>query len=251
MDEAIAFRRAFGESLEEILIDPLFQSLSPLFSSDVKERIVRFAELVVESNRSLNLTAITSPFDVAAKHVADSLTCFLVAEWPQGASVCDVGTGAGFPGMVLAIARPDLVVTLMDSVAKKLAFLTSAAESVGVRVMPLHARAEDAGRDKVFREHFDLVVARAVARLPVLAEYCLPLCRIGGWFVAMKGPDGPQELKEAEAALKILGGSVGDVRKVVLPLGAGERTLIAVRKERPTPGAYPRRAGVPGKRPLR
>lgn len=245
-----SFRREFARWLDEALADPLFGPLVPLLTVEAKERITQFASRLVETNQALNLTAITSAQDVAVKHVADSLTCLLVGEWATGAAVCDVGTGGGFPGMVIAITRPDLKVRLVDAVAKKLAFLSTVAGELGVSVDVRHGRAEELGRDKQMRESHDLVVARAVARLAVLAEYCLPLCKVGGWFVAMKGPGVTEELDEARRALEILGGRVAGVLEVELPLGAGKRTLISVYKERPTPSTYPRRPGIPSKKPL-
>lgn len=248
--DVLTFRQEFDEALAQALSDPLFSSLAPLLTDEAREGIAQFVVRLVEANRNLNLTAITTPLEAATKHVADSLTCLLVGAWPEGGTVCDLGTGGGFPGMVVSIVRPDLKTNLIDSVAKKLAFLSTAADELGLTCHTVHARAEEAGRDPAFRETHDTVVARAVARLPVLAEYCLPLVKVGGWFIAMKGPDGKEELKEAERALGILGGHVDEVKQVMLPLDAGHRTLIAIRKERPTPSGYPRRPGLPSKKPL-
>lgn len=248
-DEA-SFRREFEEALDRALADPLFSPLAHLLTTTAKEGIARFIVRLVDANRHLNLTAITSPVETATKHVADSLTALLVGAWPQGAAVCDVGTGGGLPGVVLAVVRPDLEMRLVDSVAKKLAFLDCVVAELGLRGRTLHARAEEAGRQPGVREAHDVVVARAVARLPILAELCLPLVKPGGWFIAMKGPDAHDELKEAQRALRVLGGEVAEVREVELPLQAGRRTLIAVCKKRPTPAAYPRRPGMPSKKPL-
>lgn len=245
-----SFREEFDRWLDAALADPLFHPLAALLTPEAKEKISMFASRVVEVNRSLNLTAITEPKDVAVKHVADSLTCLLAGEWAAGASVCDVGTGGGFPGVVVAVVRPDLSVRLVDAVAKKLAFVAAAAQELGVRADVRHGRAEELGQDRRLREAHDIVVARAVARLAVLCEYCLPLCKVGGWFIAMKGPEAGLELEEARRAFDVLGGSVEQVRQIELPLGGGQRTLIAARKVRPTPPAYPRRPGIPAKRPL-
>lgn len=244
------FRRELDQALEEALADPLFVPLFPLLTAEVKAELARFVTRLIDANRHLNLTAITEPQEAATKHVADALTAFLVAAWPNGARVCDLGTGGGLPGVVLAIARRDLDVRLVDSVAKKLAFLDGVVEELGLGCRTLHARAEEAGRQSGFREAHDVVVARAVARLVVLAEFCLPLVKVGGWFVAMKGPDVQEELDGARRALRVLGGAVAEVREIELPLGAGRRTLIAVRKDHPTPPAYPRRPGIPSKKPL-
>lgn len=244
------FREGFDRALETVLADPLFSPLVPLLTLEAKEKIARFIVRLVDANRQVNLTAITGPVESATKHVADSLTALLVGTWREGAIVCDLGTGGGLPGVVLSIVRPDLHVRLVDSAAKKLAFLAGAVEELGLNCETVHSRAEEAGRQGIFREAHDVVVARAVARMPVLAEYCLPLVKVGGWFIAMKGPDGQEELKEARRALQILGGEVADVQEVNLPLGAGRRTLIAVRKVSPTPSTYPRRPGLPAKKPL-
>lgn len=244
------FRSVFVETLKRVLDEPLFVPLLPYLTDEAQEKILLFVERLVAANRSLNLTAITDPVEMATKHVADSLTCLLAGEWPQGAQVCDVGTGGGFPGMVVAIVRPDLKVDLVDSVAKKLGFLAEAAEELGVQARTVHGRAEELGRKRPFREGYDVVVARAVARLPVLAELCLPLTKVEGWFVAMKGPAGNEELEEAGRALRLLGGSPQAVREIELPLNAGRRTLIVMRKEGSTPPSYPRRPGIPAKKPL-
>lgn len=245
-----AFRETFLQALDQVLAAPLFAPLLPFLTREKREMILSFIERLVEANRSLNLTAITDPAAIAAKHVGDSLTCLLVGDWPEGASVCDIGTGGGFPGMLLAIVRPDLDVCLVDSAGKKVEFLASVARELATPVRTVHGRAEELGRRGEFRERYDVVVARAVARLPVLAELCLPLLKRSGWFIAMKGPAGREELAESGRALRVLGGEAHEVREVALPLDAGQRTLIAIRKEASTPPSYPRRPGIPAKKPL-
>jgi 16S rRNA (guanine527-N7)-methyltransferase len=169
----------------------------------------------------------------------------------RGQRVMDVGTGAGFPGLVLKIVRPDLTLTLVDSVGKKTTFLTHVTERLSLdNVQILTARAEDLGQNPQHREGYEVVMARAVAQLPTLAEYLLPLCRVGGVCLAMKGENLPEELAAAQSALKILGGNARPPIPIQLPEGEQRHYLLFIDKQRPTPSAYPRRAGVPRKTPL-
>lgn len=200
--------------------------------------------LLLKTNEAYNLTAITEPREVILRHFADSLTA--ARYLPEGATVIDVGCGGGFPSLPLAIARPDLTITALDSTAKKLAFVDMAAKTLSLKVTTLAARAEEytAGR-----ERFDAAVSRAVARMNLLTELCLPLVKVGGIFLAMKGADGENELIEAENAIRKLGGSVAAAERFSL-LSAGERFLISVKKEAPTPAGYPRSWGKIKKKPL-
>ncbi len=242
------FRAALAEELRVALQE--LKEVPLALEAGAIERMISFADELVRTNASFNLTAITDPQGVAVKHLCDSLTPLLVGEWPEGAAVCDVGTGGGLPGMVLGIARPDLEVTFVDASQKKVGFVERCARELGVRGRAVHARAEELGQKAEYREAFAVVTARAVARLPVLLELCLPLCRTGGWFVAMKGPGAEEEIAECEKALRVLGGRVDQVKSIRLPGGAGERWLVGVRKVSPTPAAYPRRPGIPAKKPL-
>ncbi|MDR1002678.1 MAG: 16S rRNA (guanine(527)-N(7))-methyltransferase RsmG [Oscillospiraceae bacterium] len=198
-----------------------------------------YARLLTEKNKVMNLTRIEDADGIVVKHFADSLTLLTSCDIPLGASLIDVGTGAGFPGMVLSIARPDLSVTLLDSTKKRLDFLLETAAEIGVTVAAAHFRAEDAGRSPSMRERYDVVCARAVARLSVLAEYCLPLCAVGGVFISMKGPAGEVEAAEAARAVGLLGGVTREARELVLPDGS-ERTIIVIDKTKRTGGGYPR-----------
>ncbi|MCL5781531.1 MAG: 16S rRNA (guanine(527)-N(7))-methyltransferase RsmG [Firmicutes bacterium] len=211
----------------------------------------RYYELILEGNQKFNLTAITEPADVAVKHFVDSLTCLSALAVPEGARVLDVGTGAGFPGVPLKIYRPDLNIMLMDSSKKRITFLNETIASLGLTGMQaVHHRAEDFGQRGEFREGFDFVVSRAVARLAVLAEYCLPCVKVGGYFVSQKGPEIDEEVQEAGKAFKTLGGKLEEVKKFKLPLIQDGRSLVIVKKIQPTPETYPRKAGTPAKKPI-
>ena len=200
-----------------------------------EEKFQRYYELLTEWNKKFNLTAITEKNEVYVKHFEDSL---LGKDFiPQGASLCDVGSGAGFPGVVLKIVRPDLQLTLMDSLNKRVEFLKMLLQELELDGECLHMRAEDAAKTTL-RESFDVVTARAVARLNTLSEYCLPLVRVGGSFLAYKA-DAAEECKESEAAIRILGGRIEQVVHKELSDGQ-KRTIIEVKKIKETPKKYPR-----------
>lgn len=202
-------------------------------------------------NQKVNLTAVTNPEEIAVHHFVDSLTCVQIMRSCGAKRVVDVGTGAGFPGVPLKIVEPEIQLALIDSLGKRIAFLEHLVKVLGLEGVSLyHIRAEDAGRHKLHREQYDFAVARAVAQLRVLAELCIPLVRVGGWFLAMKGPRGYDELKDSVDAISLLGGEVSDVKELRLPIANETRVLVSVRKKEPTPAKYPRRAGIPEKRPL-
>ena len=210
----------------------------------------RYFDLLTETNKVMNLTALTTPQDVAVKHYIDSLLCY-DATLMGGRKIIDVGTGAGFPGIPLKIYDPSLKLVLLDSLEKRLKFLQETVRQLQLTYVSCkHLRAEDAGRDKKLRGQADIAVSRAVARLSVLAEYCLPLVKKNGFFVALKGSRYKEELFEGEKALRILGGSVASVKEVELPGLDDGRAIIVIRKIKDTPAAYPRKAGLPGKNPL-
>lgn len=210
-----------------------------------------YYQLLIEWNKKINLTAITAPQEVAVKHIIDSLSCYDVHLFPEEATVIDVGTGAGFPGIPLKIFRSDLRVTLLDSVNKRLIYLQEVVDKLSLsQVKIVHSRAEDAAQDKRLREKFSVATARAVARLPVLAEICLPFVSVGGHFLALKGKDALGEATTAQESIKILGGKVSEVRSISLPGIPDERSIIVVTKRQSSPAAYPRRPGTIEKNPL-
>ena len=208
-----------------------------------------YMELLMEWNEKINLTSITEPDQVVEKHFLDSMTLLLWKKLKQGAKVIDVGTGAGFPGIPLKILRPDVDLTLLDGTMKRLNFLGEVCTALKLSARRVHKRAEEAGLDKTMRERYDLATARAVAPLNVLAEYCLPLVKMKGYFIAMKGPGAAQELEEAENALDILGAGEPEVMALTLP-GGEERNLVIAQKLRFTPKGYPRHGGTILKHPL-
>ena len=215
------------------------------------KKLERYRDLLLEWNENVNLTAITDPEEVRIKHFEDSLTCLESGLFFPGAKVIDVGTGAGFPGLPLAMARPDISVTLLDSLKKRLLFLDEVIAQTDIQnAKTVHARAEDGGRDKNLRERFDIVVSRAVSRLSVLCEYTLPYLKVGGTLIAMKGPSAEEELQEAQNAIKVLGGGEVTVQKTALEDESLSHCLVMIKKVRPTPTTYPRKAGMPTKTPL-
>lgn len=217
----------------------------------MEQKLERYRGLLLEWNEKMNLTAITDPEEIRVKHFEDSLTCLESGLFTPGVRVIDVGTGAGFPGLPLAMARPDISVTLLDSLKKRLLFLEEVIRQTDTKnAVTVHARAEDGGRDKALREGFDIVVSRAVSRLAVLCEYTLPYLKVGGTLIALKGPSAEEELKEAENAIRVLGGGEASLKATALEDESLSHCLVMIKKVRPTPTIYPRKAGTPTKNPL-
>ena len=215
-------------------------------SAEAAELADRYCEMVELTNRSFNLTAITDPDGMEEKNVLDCLT---VLPWlPEKGRVADLGTGAGFPGAIIKLCRPELELTLIEATGKKLDFTSGALRSLGMDAAAVHMRGEEAARGEL-RESFDAVTARAVASLPVLLEYALPLVRPGGRLLAMKGAGADAEIAMSANALKVLGGEITAVHRYTLPT-AGERAVIEIKKTASCPDAYPRPAGRIKKRPL-
>ncbi len=215
-------------------------------SEQAAKRLDDYCERLIETNKTLNLTAITDPREVEIKHLLDSST-LLTLEELRG-KVADVGTGAGFPGVVLKAARPELSLTLIDATGKKLKFIENAAAETGIEVTTLHGRAEELARGE-YRESFDTVTARAVASLPSLLEYCLPLVKAGGHLIAMKGPDAEEEIALSKHALKELSGMVIAKRRFTLP-DESERVVVVIKKISQTAPKYPRSGKNISKSPL-
>ena len=207
------------------------------------EQFQKYFELLAEWNEKMNLTAITDESGVALKHFADSLSLLNFVDIPQNSSLADVGTGAGFPGVVLKIARPDIKLTLIDSLNKRLVFLGEVCAQLGIEAELIHSRAEDGARDEKLRENFDFAVSRAVARMNVLSEYCLPYVKVGGAFCAMKGAQANEEFKESLNAINTLGGKLEKKYFFELPENGGERAIAVVRKVKNTAQKYPRQSG--------
>ena len=211
------------------------------------EQFDQYAQFLVEYNEKVNLTAITDPEGIEVKHFLDSLMLLKAVELPEGASVIDVGTGAGFPSVPAKIVRDDLRLTLLDGLNKRIVFLGELSRRLGQENIALHARAEEAARGEL-REQFDLATARAVADLRVLAEYCLPFVKVGGLFLAMKGESAADEVQEAQNALRQLGAQVE--RLYEYPVADAIHRVVVIRKTRPTPARYPRPFAKIKKAPL-
>lgn len=214
------------------------------------ERFDKYAKLLVEWNEKINLTAITDPEGIVIKHFVDSLTVFSAIEIPEGAKVIDVGTGAGFPGVAMLIARPDLKMTLIDSTNKKLNVIRDILEKIGLDANVVHIRAEEAGKSKEFREQFDFSAARAVSNLRDLSEYCLPFVKVGGTFISMKSAKADEEISEGKNAIKVLGGEIKEKKTFKLE-DSGERSIILIKKVSATPAKYPRPSAKIAKFPLK
>lgn len=229
-------------------LSELCREIGVAIDAEALERFELFASLLVEKNKVLNLTAITDPEGIAVKHFADSLTALKMIDLTSGARVIDVGTGGGFPGIPLLIARPEIKLTMLDSTQKKLAFVSESVEKLGLQANIVHARAEEAGQGDM-RDSYDFAVSRAVAAMNVLCEYCLPFVKVGGTFCAMKGAKGKEELDDARKAIGILSGEVQRTETLLLADG-GERTLVNIKKISHTPTKYPRPSAQISKKPL-
>ena len=237
-------------AFEEILAARATEAGIPLTAEQIGQFSV-YHEMLLDWNTRMNLTALTAPEDVAVKHIIDSLTAYDAARFDGARTLIDVGTGAGLPGIPLAVYAPHLTVTLLDSLNKRVRFLTEVTAAMGLQnVRCIHARAEEAARTAEHRAAYDIAVSHAVARLPVLLEYTLPFVRVGGTLLALKGRAYAEEQKEARRAAEVLGGGRITARPVHLPGLDDVRAILTVTKERQTPAAYPRGGGAPTRRPL-
>ncbi|MGM9986868.1 MAG: 16S rRNA (guanine(527)-N(7))-methyltransferase RsmG [Bacillaceae bacterium] len=215
------------------------------------EQYERYYELLVEWNEKMNLTAITDKEEVYLKHFFDSISAAFYFDFTKPISICDVGAGAGFPSIPLKIAFPHLQVTIVDSLQKRITFLNELASELSLdNVAFYHDRAETFGKKEGIRESFDVVTARAVARLSVLSELCMPLVKVNGYFVAMKGAAAHDEVETGQYAVNVLGGEIQNVIDFTLPIEESERSIVIINKKRKTPKKYPRKPGTPNKQPI-
>lgn len=220
------------------------------FSVEQMDKLYRYMEILIEWNEKMNLTAITEPNEIILKHFIDSLT--ILKEIKTGNKVVDVGTGAGFPGIPLSIMNENIEMFLVDSLNKRLVFLDNVSRELNLKnISIIHSRAEDFGKDKRYREQFDIAVSRAVANLSTLSEYLVPLIKIGGKCVCMKASDAEEEINQAQKAINVLGGTIKNIEKFNLPESDIGRTVITIIKEKNTPNKYPRKAGIPSKDPIK
>lgn len=211
------------------------------------EKLKILMDFMLEYNQKVNLTRITEYDEVIEKHYIDSILPLTMVDVPRGTKFVDIGTGAGFPSLPMKIYRPDLEFTLIDSLGKRITYLDKACEKIGLSCETVHARSEEAARNKKYRDSFDFATARAVAALNVLCEYCLPYVKKGGYFLALKGAE--DETEAAKAAIEKLGGKLERVEKYALPSG-DKRCLVVIKKISDTPSVYPRASGVISKKPL-
>ncbi len=229
----------------------MLESGASILSVDIDDAKIQslenYAKLLVEWNEKMNLTAITDKDGIVTKHFLDSMTALCTNK--VSGKVADIGTGAGFPGLVLKIMKPELELTLLDSLKKRLTFLDNVCQELAIEnVRTVHARAEDGAR--LMREEFDTVVSRAVANMTVLSELCLPFVKVGGYFLALKGPLADEELSSAKRAIEVLGGKVESIFSADIPFTDLNHKIIIVKKVRHTPMSYPRKAGTATKSPI-
>ena len=238
-------KEIFFEKMQEKSKD-----LGVRFSVKQTEQFFEYMNLLIEWNEKINLTAITDPDEIILKHFIDSIT--ILKELEDGSKLVDVGTGAGFPGIPLSIMNPSLKITLVDSLNKRLIFLQEVVNKLKLENIEIvHARAEEFGQNKKYREQFDISTSRAVANLSTLSEYLIPLVKVGGKVIGMKASDAIQELNEAQKAIEVLGGTVEKIDEFNLPQSDIGRTVIIIRKNKITPNKYPRKPGTPSKEPIK
>ena len=233
------------------LIDYFNENQIP-YSDEIIRKFDAYRSGILQWNQFVNLTAIRDPQEFTVKHFIDSATCFCLPEYAQADKIVDMGTGAGFPGVPLAILSPEKEFVLVDSLNKRLKIIQELCQTIGINnVTTIHNRAEDMGRDSRHREKYDMCVSRAVANLSVLCEYCLPLVKPGGVMAAYKGADADKELKEAKHAMKTLGAAEYRMEKTAIGQEASMHRILIIKKTGKTPSKYPRKAGTPAKEPLK
>ena len=220
------------------------------FSVEQIEQFYKYMNLLIEWNEKMNLTAITEPKEIILKHFIDSITILKYID--DNSKLVDVGTGAGFPGVPLSIMNPTLKITLVDSLNKRLIFLQEVVKELNLKNIEIvHARAEEFGQNKNYREKFDIATSRAVANLATLSEYLVPLVKIGGKIISMKASNAKEEINDAQKAIEVLGGKIEKIEEFDLPESDIGRTIIIIDKNKGTPAIYPRKAGTPAKEPIK
>ncbi|KYH34115.1 ribosomal RNA small subunit methyltransferase G [Clostridium tepidiprofundi DSM 19306] len=222
------------------------------FDKEKYEQFIKYKALIKEWNKKINLTAINDDDEIIKKHFIDSIKVFRFSNVRKCKKIIDVGTGGGFPGIPIKIVYPECDITLLDSLNKRVKFLNTVINELELKnIEALHGRAEDLGIDKDYREKYDIVVSRAVANMTVLSEYCIPFAKVGGYFIALKGPAITEELNDAKNAINILGGKLEKIENVDIEGSELEHNLVIVKKIKSTNRKYPRKAGIVSKKPLK
>ncbi|MBN4067728.1 16S rRNA (guanine(527)-N(7))-methyltransferase RsmG [Alkaliphilus transvaalensis] len=235
---------------EEILYDGCRQ-MGILITDKQIEKMMEFKKIVLDWNKKMNLTSIKNERDFIIKHLLDSISCLTIDEVKNEQKIIDIGTGAGFPSIPLKILLPETELTLLDSSSKKIGFLEEVCRSLGLeKIEAIHGRAEELGQNRDYRECYDLVLARAVAPMNVLVEYCLPFLKVEGHFVCQKGPRLEEEIKTAKIAIDTLGGEVKYIEKISLPFEDLDHKILVIEKVNSSPTKYPRKVGKPTKKPM-
>ena len=238
---------------KEVFIEKMQEKSKDLgvrFLVEQTEQFFEYMNLLIEWNEKINLTAITDPEEIILKHFIDSIT--ILKDIPDNSKIVDVGTGAGFPGIPLSIMNPTLKITLVDSLNKRLIFLQEVVNKLQLKNIEIvHARAEEFGQNKKYRENFDIATSRAVANLATLSEYLIPLVKVGGKVISMKAAEAQDEINDAKKAIEVLGGTIEKIDEFNLPQSDIGRTVIIIRKNKQTPGKYPRKPGTPSKEPIK
>ena len=238
-------KEVFLSQMEDKLLE-----LKIRFSVEQLEQFFVYMNLLIEWNEKMNLTAIIAPEEIVLKHFIDSIT--ILNKLEDNAKIVDVGTGAGFPGIPLSIMNPTLKITLVDSLNKRLIFLQEVVNKLNLKNIEIvHARAEEFGQNKKYRESFDFATSRAVANLSTLSEYLIPLVKVNGKVISMKAAEAQDEINDAKKAIEILGGKIEKIDEFNLPQSDIGRTVITIKKEKQTPSKYPRKPGTPSKEPIK
>ena len=236
------------KEFSDLMID-YGKEINIVFTEEQLQKFYQYMNLLIEWNEKINLTAIVEPKEIILKHFIDSLTIIKYIE--PNKSVIDIGTGAGFPGIPVKIMREDLDITLLDSLNKRIHFLNEVIQKLELKnITAIHARIEEFAKNKQYREAFDVATSRAVANLTTLSEYMLPMVDLKGMAICMKGSEINEEISKSKNSIKLLGGKIDKIEEFTLPKSDNGRNLILIKKERQTPGKYPRKPGIPSKEPL-